>query len=128
MKINWNWGAFFASVQKSVDDFRANTPPVAAQPMTGTELATALEQIEAQLPTAIAYLKAHQGVITASDDILAALQAQGVPYTADIQAAVDAAPAALTQAASWLPTITMVLQATAPAPTYAAQNKARGQV
>ena len=111
---SFDWAAFFAACQKAVADIEANrAPPVSAQ---SVDVAALLTTLQTELPSVIAALNAHQGVITGADDILAVLSAEGLSWAGEAEAALDAAPGALTAAASWLPTIAGLLQAFSPAP------------
>lgn len=113
----FDWGAFFRSIQKAVGDWQANTPPAPATPISGPNAADALRSLQAQLPDIIAALDAHLGLITAADDILEALDAQGVTWASEVEAGVNAAPAGLATADKWLPDLIWALTAFQPAAT-----------
>lgn len=112
-----NWGPIFQAVAKAFTDFRANTPPAPATPISGQAAADALRSLQAQLPDIIAALDAHPGLITAADDILEALDAQGVTWASEVEAGVNAAPAGLATADKWLPDLIWALTAFQPAAT-----------
>lgn len=103
------------TVQKMVEDIKSNAPP--PPPTASADLADVLDHINANLPAVITALRAHQGVLTAADDLLALLSKAGIPYAGDLDAAVLAAPGVLNDAQKWLPTILWALTTFAPAAT-----------
>lgn len=114
MKIP-DWGSLLRAIQKALDDIKANAPP--PPPAASADLADVLDQINAHLPAVITALRAHQGVLAGADDLLSVLAGAGVTWAADLDAAVLAAPGALTDAQKWLPTILWALTTFAAAPT-----------
>lgn len=100
-----NWGQLFHALQKAVDDYKANKPrPQSATP-TGADLAAGLRAFQTKIPALIAWAEANPGAITAADDILAALEAQGQSWAGIVRAGVDAAPSALSEAEKAIPTV-----------------------
>ena len=112
MKIP-DWGAILRTVQKMAEDLKFNTPP--PPPAASADLADVLDHVNAQLPAIITALRAHQGVLTAADDLLALLNKAGIPYAGDLDAAVLAVPGAASNSQKWLPTILWALTAFQPA-------------
>ena len=110
-----DWGSIINTLRKMAEDIKSNTPP--PPPSASADLAEVLDHINANLPAVITVLRTHQGVLTAADDLLAVLAKAGIPYAGDLDAAVLAAPGALTDAQKWLPTILWALTTFAPAPT-----------
>lgn len=112
---NW-WSALLAASQKAYADYKANKPLPPAVPMTGAQAAAGLRSLQAILPGWIAALEAHPGAITAADDVLEALDAQGVIWAPEVEQAINASPGALQAVSGWLPEILMALGAFEPVP------------
>lgn len=91
-------GALGAALTQAADDLRLNAPSRAAPSMSGADAAAALEALQAKLPAIIAALKAHPGVITAAEDVLDVLKADGVAWAAPAEDAIEAAPGVLAEA------------------------------
>lgn len=111
--MKFDWGQLLNAARKMADDIKANKPP--PPPAASADLADVLDRINASLPAVITALRAHQGVLTAADDLLQVLSHAGVTWAATADAAVLAAPGALSDAQKWLPTILWALTAIAPA-------------
>ena len=80
-----------------------------------TEAAELLKKAQAQIPAIDAWIKAHPGAVRAAERVLAALSAQGVEWAGELEAAIGAAPGALTTAADAIPKIAEALAMFAPA-------------
>ena len=109
----FTWGALVATFRQMAVHLKSNSPP--PPPAESADLADALDHIATNLPAVITALRAHQGVLTATDDLLRLLAGAGVSWASTADAAVLAAPGALTDAQKWLPTILWALTAFQPA-------------
>ena len=125
-----NWGKLFQALARAAADLKANAPRPAAAPMTSADALAALERVETALPTIKAWLAAHPGALTAADDLLDALAAQGVSWAADLRSGVDGASGALSAASAALSVLDELMKATAPAATGipGAWSGARGHI
>lgn len=103
MTDNWSLGAISRAVLKAFRDVAVNAAPKPAVELTGAQIAASLTSLQARLPAIIAAMKAYQGVIAGVEDVLDALSSAGIPYAAQVEAGLEAAPNALAQAQSWLP-------------------------
>ena len=112
MKIP-DWGAILDTLRKMADDIKSNAPP--PPPAASADIADVLDHINAVLPSIVTALRAHQGVLTAADDLLAVLTKAGVTWASAADSAVLAAPGALADAQKWLPTVMWALTAFQPA-------------
>ena len=121
--MNWPWGTNFGpflrglavTFGKMQADTRANKPLPDQPAPTMAELAATARVIQARLAAFSTWVEGHPGDITAADDFLAFLAAQGEPWARDIEATVNAAPGALSAAEEWAPTIISMLTAFQPA-------------
>lgn len=113
----FNWSAIIAGLAKAWADYKANKPRPAnsAPPITGAELLADLDELEAALPVIKAWVADHPGVLTAIDDLLDVLEAEGFTWAAKVRDGVDAAPSGLSTAATWLPRVIGFLSAIQPA-------------
>ena len=100
-----NWGTVFRTLQKAVDDYKANKPRPATPLPSGAALAAGLRAFQAKIPALIAWADANPGAITAADDILAALEAEGQSWAGIVKDGVDTAPSALSDAEKAIPTV-----------------------
>ena len=111
-----NWGRLFHAFVKAAHDLKANAPRPSGQAPSGAEMAASLREIQAQLPAVIAALEAHPGYITAVDDILAALAADGFTWAAPAEKLVDGGLDALRLAQTWLPKVLWAMETFREAP------------
>ena len=111
------WDALAASLKRAAEDIKANAPLPAPPPSTGSIVDLA-KAIQADLPIVSAFLADHQGAATGIADLLAALDADGVPHAGELRLAILHAPGILAQAEHWLPIIIGALSAFGPAPVW----------
>lgn len=110
------WSALTTAATKAVADYKANKALPPAAPLTGAQAAAGLRSLQVVLPEWIAALEAHPGAITAADDILEALDSQGVTWGPEVEQVLKASPGALKAISGWLPDILFALGAFEPAP------------
>lgn len=96
---------FFRAVEQGIADAKANKAPPTKASLTAAGFADFLTTINASLPAAAATLRAHQGELTGVAHVLAVLAKAGVPYAADIEAALLSYPGLLEAAEKWLPVV-----------------------
>ena len=112
---NINWGALFLAVVKAEADIKANRAPPA--PGASPDAATLVSELATILPQWQAAWKTHAGYVTGLADILAALDADGVPYAGIVRQALLSAPGAMDEAEKFLPTVEWALTMFQPAAT-----------
>ena len=112
---NINWGALSLAVVKAEADIKANRAPPA--PGASPDAATLVSELATILPQWQAAWKTHAGYVTGLADILAALDADGVPYAGIIRQALLSAPGAMDEAEKFLPTVEWALTMFQPAAT-----------
>lgn len=112
---SFNWIALVASITKASADFKANAPLVPVPASSNPNIGATLKAVLPYIHEAADAIKAHPGAITAVDDVLTALRAQGCLWAGDLEDAIDATPGALAEAESWIPTIIGFLGAFKPA-------------
>ena len=110
-----DWGAILDTLRKMADDIKSNAPP--PPPAASADIADVLDHINAALPSIVTALRAHQGVLTAADDLLAVLTKAGVTWASAADSAVLASPSALADAQKWLPTVMWAVTEFQPAAT-----------
>lgn len=110
-----NWGGLFRTFEKMVRDLQANKRRPAGKPITSAAALAELEQLKTLIPKLEAFFQANPGVLTATDDLLDFLEADGATWAGPVESGVDAVPGAVSSAAEWLPDIIFALQEIQPA-------------
>ena len=108
--------ALAASLKRVAIDIATNKAP--PDPPAMGSLQDLGKAVAAHLPAAATFLAGHQGVVTGIADFLAALAVDGVPYAAEMRAALLESPKLLADAEQWLPSILWTLAAFGPAPAW----------
>lgn len=109
--------AIIAAIPRAVADYKANAARPAGQGLTGAQAAAAARKAQAWLAQAIPFLEQHPGIITAADDILGVVAANGFSVAGDAKAALDGATAAGAAIEKALPEIIWALGAFEPSAT-----------
>lgn len=110
------WSVIAAALRRAAADIKANRAPPPQPPMTGDQVAATLEAIQGRLPGLIAATRAHQGIITGSEDILTAAQRAGFTWAGTAAEIVASLPNAEIEAEEWIPRVLMLMSEFSAAP------------
>lgn len=111
-----NWPALISAFAKASADLRANQVRAPGPVLTGAKIAAALPAIQADIALFATKVQAYPGAITAADDILSALEADGEPWASEIRAAIDALPGGLAMVEQYIPMAIGLFATFSPAP------------